>query len=225
MYEGKIGFRIYQIQRRLSKDIIEEMGKIPVPNIADAMGRFRIMDPGIKSMTINETVVGTAVTVMARPADNLMIHKALEIAEPGDIIVVNTGGNSKNAGWGGLMTRSAIELKIYGAIIDGAIRDVKEINELGFPIFARTVVASGCDKDGPGEINCSIACGGVVVNPGDIIVASEDGIAVVPLEDAAEVLEKAKKIREMEAKRIEQIKNGIALKPEINEILKSKGIF
>lgn len=225
MYQGKIGFRIFQNDKRPDESLVEELNKYPTPNIADAMGRFRVMDPGMKCVTIGKVIAGPAVTVMARPGDNLMVHKAIEVARPGDVIVVNTCGNTNSAVWGELMTYAAVKLGIAGLVVDGAVRDSIEINEIGFPVFARNVVASGCDKDGPGEINCSISCGGVVVNPGDIIVASEEGIVVVPLDDAADVLEAAKAISQRESGRIKEIESGKAIKPDINAILKSKGVI
>lgn len=224
MYTGKIGFRIFISNKRPDKKLVEELSRFPTTNIADAMGRFRVMDPGIKCVTKGKIAAGPAVTVMVRPADNLMVHKALEIAKPGDVIAVSTCGNVNSAVWGELMTHSALKLGLAGLIVDGAIRDGESINKLGFPVFARNIAASGCDKDGPGEINCSISCGGVVVRPGDIIIASEEGIVVVPLEDAEEVLEKVKGIHKREQKRVEEIEAGKVVKDEINEILKSKGI-
>ncbi|NPV44031.1 MAG: RraA family protein [Firmicutes bacterium] len=225
MYKGRIGFRIFQVKKRPNRGLIEELAGYPTPNIADAMGRFRVMDPGIKYVTPGKVLAGPAITVMTRPADNLMVHKAMEIAEPGDVIVVNTCGNTNNAVWGELMTFSAIEKGIAGIVVDGAVRDGEEIKKLGFPVFARNVVGSGCDKDGPGEINCSISCGGVVVNPGDIIIASKEGIVVVPLADAEEVLAKTREIHRNEEKRIEEIKSGKIFKEEINNILKAKNII
>jgi len=225
MYQGKIGFRIFEATERPDPKLVEELSKFPTPNIADAMGRFRVMDPGMKCVTKGKIAAGPAVTVMARPGDNLMIHKAMEVAKPGDVIVVNTCGNTNSAVWGELMTCAAMRIGLAGLIVDGAVRDSKEINEMGFPVFSRNIVASGCDKDGPGEINCSISCGGVGVNPGDIVIASEEGIVVVPVEDAEEVLAKTKEIDKREANRIKEIGAGKVFKDDINSILRSKNII
>lgn len=225
MYEGKIGFRIFVNEKIWDSSVVSELAKIPIPNIADAMGRFRVMDPGIQQRIPEVRLAGTAVTVMVRPGDNLMVHKAMEMARPGDIIVVNTCGNTTSAVWGELMTASALAAGIAGLVVDGAVRDTQEIKKQGFPVFSRSLSASGCDKDGPGEINCPISCGSLVVMPGDIILGSHDGIVVVPPEDAKEVLQKAISIQNREEKRISEIESGKIFKPEINEKLKEQGVI
>src|SRR5262249_33105947 len=149
--------------------------------------RFHFMDHGIRPRT-GRRLCGVAVTVVARPGDNLMVHKAMEIARPGDIIVVNTCGNTTSAVFGELMANSAIAARLGGLVVDGAIRDVEALTALRFPAFSRTVSAGGCDKDGPGEINVPIACGNTAVLPGDIVAGDEEGVVVIPREDASEVL-------------------------------------
>jgi len=168
---------------------------------------------------------GPAVTVLARPGDNLMIHKALEIASAGDIIVVNTCGNTTSAVFGELMGNSAVAAGIGGLIVDGAIRDVAALAELRFPSFSRAVCAGSCDKDGPGEINVPIACGNTVVMPGDIVVGDADGVAVVPLSESAQVLTLVRALKECEAKRIQEIHAGIVFKGEINDTLRARGLI
>jgi regulator of RNase E activity RraA len=188
------------------------------------MGRFHFMDPGIRMRTALP-VCGVAVTVMARPADNLMVHKAMENAAPGDVIVVNTSGNTTSAVFGELMGTSAVAARLGGLVVDGAIRDVDALAGLGFPAFSRSVCAGGCDKDGPGEINVPIACGSTVVMPGDIIVGDQDGVVVVPLAEAAEVLRLVRALKERETKRIAEIHAGTIFKGEINDTLKAKGVL
>ena len=151
---------------------------------------------------------GLAVTVQCRPADNLMVHKALQVAEPGDIVVVSTCGNTTSAVFGELMCHTAAAAKLGGIVVDGAIRDVDGITRLGMPAFSRTVCPGGCDKDGPGEINVPISCGGTVVMPGDIVVGDADGIAVVPRASAAEILELVGQLMDREKKRIAEIAAG-----------------
>jgi regulator of RNase E activity RraA len=188
------------------------------------MGRFRFMDPGIQMRT-GLPLCGPAVTVMTRPADNLMIHKAMEIAAPGDVIVVNTSGNTTSAVFGELMGNSAVAARLGGVVIDGAIRDVAGLAALGLPAFSRTVSAGGCDKDGPGEINVPIACGNTVVAPGDIVVGDEDGIAVVPLGEAEDVLALVQALMQREVARIAEIRAGKVFRSEINETLKARGVL
>jgi regulator of RNase E activity RraA len=203
---------------------VERFRGLASPNLADAMGRFNFMDPGMQPRT-GLTLCGLAVTVNARPADNLMIHKALQVAAPGEIVVVNTCGNTTSAVFGELMCNTAVAAKLGGIIVDGAIRDVEGLAALGFPAFSRTVCAGGCDKDGPGEINVPISCGGVVVSPGDIVVGDRDGIAVVPRADAEEVLHLVEELMAREKKRIAEIKAGGLFRPDVDEALRKKGVI
>ena len=161
----------------------------PASNVADAMGRFGFAGRGRGPRAAASPCAERAVTVLARPADNLMVHKALQLARPGDVVVVSTCGNLTSAVFGELMCRSAIASKLGGIIVDGAIRDVDALTTaLGFPAFSRTVCPGGCDKDGPGEINVPISCGGTVVMPGDIVIGDGDGVAVVPRDHAEQIL-------------------------------------
>jgi regulator of RNase E activity RraA len=152
-----------------------------------------------------------------------MVHKALEVASPGDIVVVSTNGNTTSAVFGELMCHSAVAADLGGIIVDGAIRDADGLKTLGFPAFSRVVNPGGCDKDGPGEINIPISCGHTAVLPGDIIVGDADGIAVVPLADAQQVLERVRALEDREEKRVAAIASGDVFKAEIDETLRRKG--
>ena len=221
---GKTGFRIHDAPPRLDEAVIAQFRGLAASNVADAMGRFNFMDPGIRARTAFH-LCGPAVTVNTRPADNLMVHKALQVAVPGDVIVVSTGGNTTSAVFGELMCRTAAAAQLGGIVVDGAIRDVSGIAALGFPAFSRSVSPGACDKDGPGEINVPVSCGGAVVMPGDIIVGDEDGIAVVPWARAAEVLAEVHALVEREAKRIAEIRGGRLFKADIDEALRAKGVI
>jgi 4-hydroxy-4-methyl-2-oxoglutarate aldolase len=222
--KGKLGFRVLAGPPRLSSAIVERFRGIAAPNLADAMGRFNFMDPAIQSRS-KLPLCGIAVTVLSRPGDNLMIHKALQVAEPGDVVVVNTCGGNMTAVFGELMCHTASEKKLGGIVVDGAIRDVEGITRLGFPAFSRTVSPGACDKDGPGEINVPIACGGAVVMPGDIVVGDDDGVAVVPRENAEEVLTLVGALMARESARIAEIKQGDWYRAEIDDSLRKKGII
>lgn len=224
MQTGKIGFRIFTDLPRPEREVVEAFCGIAASNIADAMGRFHFMDSGIQART-GLSLCGMAVTVNSRPGDNLMVHKALEIAERGDIIVVSTNGNVTSAVFGELMCRSAVASELGGLVVDGAVRDVEGMTALAFPVFSRSVNPGSCDKDGPGEINVPISCGNAVVMPGDIVVGDADGVAVIPREDSADVLELVRALVDREAKRIEEIHRGIVIKPEIDETLRRKGVI
>jgi regulator of RNase E activity RraA len=221
---GEIGFRIFTGLPRPDPDLVRGFRGMASSNLSDAMGRFHFMDPGIVSRT-GFPLCGPAVTVNARPGDNLMVHKALEVAEKGDVIVVSTNGGTTSAIFGELMCHSALAAGLGGLVVDGAVRDVEGITALGLPVFSRSVCPGACDKDGPGEVNVPISCGNTVVMPGDIIVGDADGVAVVPQADAAQVLERVASLVESEAKRIEAIQGGAVFKPEINETLRRKGIL
>lgn len=221
---GKLGFRIVRAPSRVGVDIVARFSGLASSNLADAMGRFNFMDPGIRQRS-GLPLCGIVVTVNCRPADNLMVHKALEIASPGDIIVVTTCGNTTSSVFGELMCHSAVALKLGGIVVDGAIRDIDGIARLAFPAYSRSVSPGGCDKDGPGEINVPISCGGTVVMPGDIIVGDGDGIAVVPREHALSVLSLVDTLMAREQSRIREIVRGDALKPEINDALRAKGVI
>jgi regulator of RNase E activity RraA len=220
---GKLGFRILPSPPRLDAALLDRFRGLASSNLADAMGRFNFMDAGMQSRS-GLPLCGIAVTVNARPADNLMIHKALQVASPGDIVVVNTCGNTTSAVFGELMCNTAVAAKLGGIIVDGAIRDVDGLTALGFPAFSRTVCAGGCDKDGPGEINVPISCGGTVVMPGDIVVGDRDGIAVVPRDHAEEVLSLVNALMQRETKRIAEIKAGGLFRAEIDESLRRHGV-
>jgi 4-hydroxy-4-methyl-2-oxoglutarate aldolase len=221
---GKPGFRVLPSPPRISGDLLDRFRGMASSNLADAMGRFNFMDPGIRSRS-GLPLCGLAVTVNCRPADNLMVHKALQVAEPGDVVVVSTCGNTTTAVFGELMCHTAAARRLGGIVVDGAIRDVEGITRLRMPAFSRTVSPGSCDKDGPGEVNVPISCGGVVVAPGDIIVGDGDGVAVVPRATAAEVLEHVAQLVERERRRIEEIKSGVLFRSDVDDSLRQKGVI
>ena len=221
---GVPGFRILQAPARLSADLVAQFKGLASSNLADAMGRFHFMDPGIQSRSLLP-LCGLAVTVCCRPADNLMVHKAMQIAEPGDVIVVNTCGNTTSAVFGELMCSTALARGLGGIVVDGAIRDIEALHQRGFPAYSRSVSPGGCDKDGPGEINVPISCGGTVVAPGDIVVADVDGVVAVPRDLAGEILKSVKQLMERERIRIAEIEKGVLFRPDVDELLRQKGVI
>jgi regulator of RNase E activity RraA len=222
--QAKLGFRILSAPSRLSDDVVARFRGLAPANLADAMGRFNFMDPEMRSRS-GLPLCGVAVTVLCRPADNLMVHKALAIARPGEVVVVSTCGNRTSAVFGELMCHTAAAKGLGGIVVDGAIRDVDGIARLGFPAFSRTLSPGGCDKDGPGEINVPIACGDTVVMPGDIVVGDESGVAVVPREHAADVLAAVEQLMARETARIAEIQRGVLYKAEIDDALRKKGVI
>jgi len=161
--------------------------------------------------------------VKVSPGDNLMVHKALDIARPGDVIVVDAGASRMNAVLGDLISTKARHRKIAGFVVDGYVRDLPAILPLDFPVFARGTTPIGPLHRGPGEINYPICCGGVVVNPGDIIRADSYGVVVIPRESAVEVLERLKKNKEKMKDYLSAVKNGVFSNKWVDDILLESG--
>jgi RraA family protein len=172
----------------LLPDMLNRFAQLPTANIADAMDRLGALDSRIKGVWPDATVVGPAYTVWTRAGDNKFLHEALRRANPGDVIVVNGQGDESRALIGELMAERAKAAGIAGFVIDGAVRDAEDIGEIEFPVFARAVTPAGPYKYGPGHLGRTVAVGGVAVAPGDIVVGDRDGVVVVPIGEAAQVL-------------------------------------
>lgn len=203
---SNVGLRIYTNINRPSKELIESFAGLPVANIADMMNRMFCIDAKIRPMN-NAPLLGPAFTIKSRPGDNLLLHKALDLAQPGDILVVDAQGDMSNSIMGELMVLWAKKRGIGGFVIDGAIRDIGTLKKMDIPIYAAGITPAGPYKDGPGEINGSVSCGGVVINPGDILVGDEDGIVVIKPEDASDLLKKTKAKNLSEQKTMDEIAN------------------
>jgi regulator of RNase E activity RraA len=216
---GKPGFRVRAGWPRPDAALLAGFGDASPAQIADCMSRLGAMDAGLRPIWPSPRVIGAALTAWCHAGDNLMIHKALSLAEPGDILVVNTQG-AGNSGFGELLATSARKLGVQAVIVDGTVRDAEALQSMGLPVYARGLCPNGCNKDGPGEVGAIIACGGVAVRPGDVIVADRDGVTVVPLEDAAEVAALAADQVAREQKRLAEIAKGVLVRPEIDETLR-----
>jgi regulator of RNase E activity RraA len=222
----EVGFRIREHIERPSKKLVEAFREVSTASITDAMGRFGAMESEIKPLFGGVRMVGPALTVKTRPGDNLMCHKANSLVEDGDIMVIDAGAYTRVAVWGELMTLIAKAKGCAGIVIDGAVRDSARIKEIGFPLFARAIAPCVGHKDGPGEINFPIQCGGVQVEPGDIIAGDDDGIAVVPAKDAKLILKKAKEFEAKGVKRRKEIESGGPLVPDfVDKTLREKGVI
>lgn len=222
---GKRGFCFAEEIERPDPELIERLRKYSTPNLADGMKAFQTMDPGIACRNGNYNLVGPAVTVHLRPGDNLMLHKSLELVKKGDVLVVSTDGCSTYAVLGDLIVSAAVKLGVSGIVVDGGIRDVESLCNMDISMFSRFVVPCCGDKDGPGEVNLPIVCGGVIVNPGDVIVGDENGVVVIPKDRIEEVMLNADTKLKYEAIRRENIEKGNVIKPDVNETLKKKGVI
>lgn len=183
------GFRIKTSFERLDAALMRQFADFDAPDVSDQLNRLYALAPAIQCLTGRTSkVVGPACTVKVHPADNLMVHASLDVARPGDVVVIDAGGTSANATLGNLVCAKAQHRGIAAFVIDGYVRDLPKIEPLGFPVWARGGTTTGPWHNGPGEINYPIQCGGIVVNPGDVVVADESGVVVVPRDDAEEVL-------------------------------------
>jgi|SRR5579872_3042234 len=217
---GRAGFRVRSGWARPDAAMLARFGNAASSQVADCMSRLGAMDAGIKPVWPSPRIIGPAVTAWCHAADNLMLHKALDVATAGDIVVVNTQGTLNNACFGELMATSAVKIGVAGVIVDGVVRDADALERLGLPVYSRGVCPNGCNKDGAGEVGAIVSCGGVAVRPGDIVIADRDGVTVVPLDDAAEVAEQAAALMDREEKRLAEIAKGVLVRPEIDEALR-----
>jgi regulator of RNase E activity RraA len=180
-----IGARVRSSFNRPSQALVDRFVGLAACDVADAAGRLYVADPAIRHVGGAGRLVGTALPVLCQPFDNLMIHAAIDMAQPGDVIVISAGGGTQTALVGELVSLWAKQRGVAGFVVDGAVRDV---DALAVPVFAKGINARAPGKSAPGEVGYSVSLGGVTVNPGDIIVADSDGVAVVPLADAEAVL-------------------------------------
>lgn len=194
-----IGFRILPRTRAVDADTVQKFRDVPVACVSDVMSRMSAGGPALRPMHAGGVMAGPALTVKTRPGDNLMIHKALMLIKPGDVIFVDGGGDLTNALVGELMLSHAMMVGAAGIVINGSIRDYGWIHSHDFPVYAAGVTHRGPYKDGPGEINVPLAIGGMVIEPGDLILGDDDGLVCVPFGDTASVYAAAKKKADGEA--------------------------
>ncbi|RYX97994.1 MAG: RraA family protein [Comamonadaceae bacterium] len=192
------GLRIKTDFERVDPALVERARKIPVAVIGDVAKRLQCFSAGFVQYGGRKKFVGPALTVKVRPGDNLMLHKAIDLAQPGDVLVIDAGGALNTATFGAMMSSYAVTRGIAAFVLDGAIRDVEEISHLDFGVVARGATPNGPFKTGPGEIGYPISCGGISVPPGDLIAADMDGVLVVPRADAASLMAQAEDVAALE---------------------------
>lgn len=219
-----IGFQVLKRQRAVSREIAGRFSQLPVANVSDCMSRMTA--GGARLLPYHapgKRIAGPALTVRTRPGDNLLIHKALDMAVPGDVIVIDAGGELTNAVLGEIMVAIALEKGVVAIIVDGAIRDAREIRASGIGMFAAGVTHRGPYRDGPGEINVPIGIAGMVIEPGDLMIGDDDGVLCVPFASTEHVLEAAHAKQVAEQKDLEAIRNGTFDRSWVDATLKQRG--
>lgn len=219
------GYRINPRVADLPADLIESFRSIPVAVAGDCLGRCI----GARGLHIYHgdlalKLCGPAFTLRVRPGDNLMVHKALMMVQPGDVLVIDGGGDVSQAVIGGLVRTTALRVQLGGIVIDGAVRDLEELAEGILPVFAAGHTHRGPSKDGPGEINVPIACAGLCVLPGDLVLGDADGVIAIPAQDAAALLPKTLAHLEREAGIRATNQAGTANPERFDSLLRAKGL-
>lgn len=219
-----VGNRIITDFKRCDEAKVERFRGKQVANIDDTMQRIAAVDSAIKPYGKGQ-LLGTAFTIRVAQGDNLMLHAAMDLAKPGDVIVIDAGGFEERAIFGELMSTYMKSRGIRGVVCDGAIRDCDALSEMkDFPVFARSATPNGPYKNGPGEIGVPVVIGGKTVNPGDIVVGDADGVLFIRPEDADAIADATEKIEEKEALIMEHIlKDGTYIRPWVEEKLKEIG--
>lgn len=211
---------------RVDAQVVEQAAQFPSSILADVAGRRGGLHGRIAPLAPSMRFAGPAITVEVRPGDNLMIHAAMAVAQPGDVIVVDGKGDLSSALMGEIMSQQCVALGIAAVVIDGAVRDSEAIRELGFPMYAAGLNPNGPTKFVPGRLNHPISIGGVTVNPGDLVVGDADGVTVIERAKAAAMLPLAADKVAAETKRIADIKNRIALAPAwLDGALRAAGVI
>ncbi len=217
------GFRIRNHIERPSAKMVEAYSQFAAADVSDMLNRLYTMRPEIKNQTTNTPICGPATTVKCYPGDNLMVHKVLDVAKPGDVLVIDAGSSEMNAIVGDLISTKAQHRGIQAFIVDGLIRDVEDIRAINFPVFARGITPIGPLHRGPGEINFPVCCGGIVVNPGDLVVGDSDGVVVVRQDFAEDTLERLTRQKQNSAGYEENVKKGIFNNDWVDVALESAG--
>jgi len=195
--------------KRVEAGLVKRLGALGVATAHEAYGRFGLMKPYMRPIYQGAEAAGTAVTVLAQPGDNWMLHVAVEQCQPGDMLVVGCTADNTDGMFGELLATSLHARGVVGLVIDAGCRDIKPLREMGFPVWSRAISAKGTVKATLGAVNVPVVCGGVAVEPGDVVVADEDGVVVIPKADAADVAAKGEKRVADEAGKRAKLASGV----------------
>ena len=189
--------------------VVDQLGAIGTATVHEAIGRRGYIGPHITPIQQDVKVAGTAVTVLSHPGDNIMIHAAIEMCQDGDILVVANTAPSTHGMFGDLLATSLLTRGVRGLVIDAGVRDTRDLREMGFPVWSQHVSCQGTVKATPGSVNVPVSIGGVVISPGDVICADDDGVVVVQREDSEWALEKSNERLANEERTRAQLQNGV----------------
>jgi len=195
--------------KRTDAGLVERLGALGVATVHEAYGRSGLMKPYLRPVWQGGEAAGTAVTVLAHPGDNWMIHVAVEQCQPGDILVVGCSADNTDGMFGDLLATSLMARGVKGLVIDVGVRDAKSLREMGFPVWSKAISAKGTVKATPGSVNVPVVCGGINVKPGDAVIADDDGVVVVSPKDAAEVVTRGEKRHADEEGKRKQLAAGV----------------
>ncbi len=216
--------RVVRSIERVEAQHAAPLGELGVATVHEAQGRRGLMRPYLRPVYTGARAAGPAVTVLSQPGDNLMIHAAIEVCRPGDVLVVTTTSESTDGMFGELLATSCQAHGIAGLIIDAGVRDSADLTAMRFPVWAKAISAQGTVKATAGSVNIPVVCAGAIVRPGDAIVADDDGVVVVAREAAAKVLRLALQRRDKEAQSREKLRRGelgvdfYGLRPKLAEL-------
>jgi RraA family protein len=221
--EVPVGLRILRRSRAVDPSCVKKYASLPVANISDCMHRMSAAGPRLRPMHRQGSLAGPALTVKTRPGDNLMLHKAIDMAEAGDVIVVDGGGDLTNSLMGELMLAHAVRRGVAGFVLNGSIRDADAFRDVNLPVFAAGISHRGPYKDGPGEINVPISIDGMVMEAGDLVLGDSDGVLAVPFADVEGVYERAIAKQNAESKQMAAIKAGTSDRSWVDAALQRIG--